>query len=207
MNNEQDILRRAQQGDSEAFRLLVEAYEDTGYTSVWPLRMCGRSGGRRRDQEAFRCAWRATSGVPRYLPLLHMALPLTTNAANRLAPPRSAIGAWMMSPSWSCRMTAPPAGTRQRRQKHSGPSAVRAGSAVEEHRQNPAAAVYAGAGLCRDRHGAGDREGTMKSHMSRAKMRLRELLDGKGNLLTAGPSYRQRSVKGGSSRDTAALTR
>ena len=34
MNNEQDILRRAQQGDSEAFRLLVEAYQTQVYLSL-----------------------------------------------------------------------------------------------------------------------------------------------------------------------------
>ena len=39
MNNEQDILRRAQQGDSEAFRLLVEAYQTQVYRLA--LRMGG----------------------------------------------------------------------------------------------------------------------------------------------------------------------
>lgn len=43
MNNEQDILRRAQQGDSEAFRLLVEAIRHR-YT-VWP---CGCAAKRRQ---------------------------------------------------------------------------------------------------------------------------------------------------------------
>ena len=42
MNNEQDILRRAQQGDSEAFRLLVEAYQTH---TVWP---CGCAAKRRQ---------------------------------------------------------------------------------------------------------------------------------------------------------------
>ena len=41
MNNEQDILRRAQQGDSEAFRLLVEAYQTQVYRLA--LRMCGEA--------------------------------------------------------------------------------------------------------------------------------------------------------------------
>ena len=39
MNKEQDILRRAQQGDSEAFRQLVEAYQTQVYRLA--LRMCG----------------------------------------------------------------------------------------------------------------------------------------------------------------------
>lgn len=44
MNNEQDILRRAQQGDSEAFRLLVEAYQ----TQVYRLAL--RDGAAKRRQ-------------------------------------------------------------------------------------------------------------------------------------------------------------
>ena len=51
MNNEQDILRRAQQGDSEAFRLLVEAYQTQVYRLA--LRMCGEAAADDVTQEAF----------------------------------------------------------------------------------------------------------------------------------------------------------
>ena len=85
MNNEQDILRRAQQGDSEAFRLLVEAYRTQVYRLA--LRMCGRSGGRRRDPGGVSRRMAGTAGVPRHLPLLHMALPPNHQRRHRLAPP------------------------------------------------------------------------------------------------------------------------
>ena len=64
MNNEQDILRRAQQGDSEAFRLLVEAYQTQVYRLA--LRMCGEAAADDVTQEAFLAAWRhfRSSAVP-----------------------------------------------------------------------------------------------------------------------------------------------
>ena len=63
MNNEQDILRRAQQGDSEAFRLLVEAYQTQVYRLA--LRMCGEAAADDVTQEAFLAAWHfRSSAVP-----------------------------------------------------------------------------------------------------------------------------------------------
>ena len=41
MNNEQELIRRAQRGDGEAFRQLVEAYQTQVYRLA--LRMCGES--------------------------------------------------------------------------------------------------------------------------------------------------------------------
>ena len=79
MNNEQDILRRAQQGDSEAFRLLVEAYQTQVYRLA--LRMCGEAAADDVTQEAFLAAWRALPefrGTCRFSTWLYR---LTTNAA------------------------------------------------------------------------------------------------------------------------------
>lgn len=87
MNNEQDILRRAQQGDSEAFRLLVEAYQTQVYRLA--LRMCGEAAADDVTQEAFLAAWRALPEF-RGLPLLHMALPPDHQRRHRLAPPGEA---------------------------------------------------------------------------------------------------------------------
>ena len=79
MNNEQDILRRAQQGDSEAFRLLVAAYQTQVYRLA--LRMCGEAAADDVTQEAFLAAWRALPefrGTCRFSTWLYR---LTTNAA------------------------------------------------------------------------------------------------------------------------------
>ena len=98
MNNEQDILRRAQQGDSEAFRLLVEAYQTQVYRLA--LRLCGEAAADDVTQEAFLAAWRALPefrGTCRFSTWLYR---LTTNAAID----------WLR---------------REKRRKHSRPSAVR----------------------------------------------------------------------------------
>ena len=78
MRNEQDILRRAQQGDSEAFRVLVETYQVQVYRLA--LRMCGESAADDVAQEAFLAAWRALPefrGTCRFATWLYR---LTTNA-------------------------------------------------------------------------------------------------------------------------------
>lgn len=78
MRNEQDILRRAQQGDSEAFRVLVETYQVQVYRLA--LRMCGESTADDVAQEAFLAAWRALPefrGTCRFATWLYR---LTTNA-------------------------------------------------------------------------------------------------------------------------------
>ena len=49
MNNEQELIRRAQRGDGEAFRQLVEAYQTQVYRLA--LRMCGESAADDVTQE------------------------------------------------------------------------------------------------------------------------------------------------------------
>ena len=82
MNNEQDILRRAQQGDSEAFRLLVEAYQTQVYRLA--LRMCGEAAADDVTQEAFLAAWRA---LPEFRGTCRFS---TWLCRHRLAPPGEA---------------------------------------------------------------------------------------------------------------------
>ena len=57
MNNEQELIRRAQRGDGEAFRQLVEAYQTPAYRLA--ARMCGPDSAEDVTQEAFLAAWRA----------------------------------------------------------------------------------------------------------------------------------------------------
>ena len=78
MNNEQELIRRAQRGDGEAFRRLVEAYQTQVYRLA--LRMCGESAADDVTQEAFLAAWRALPdfrGDCRFSTWLYR---LTTNA-------------------------------------------------------------------------------------------------------------------------------
>ena len=79
MNKEQDILRRAQQGDSEAFRQLVEAYQTQVYRLA--LRMCGADGADDVTQDAFVAAWRALPNFRSDCRFSTWLYRLTTNAA------------------------------------------------------------------------------------------------------------------------------
>ena len=57
MMEEKDLIRRAAQGDAEAFRQLVEAYQTPAYRLA--ARMCGPDSAEDVTQEAFLAAWRA----------------------------------------------------------------------------------------------------------------------------------------------------
>ena len=63
MRDERELIRRAGQGDQEAFRQLVETYQAPAYRLA--LRMCGGDTALAEDaaQEAFLAAWR---GLPRF---------------------------------------------------------------------------------------------------------------------------------------------
>ena len=61
MMEEKDLIRRAAQGDAEAFRQLVEAYQTPAYRLA--ARMCGPDGAEDVTQEAFLAAWR---GLPQF---------------------------------------------------------------------------------------------------------------------------------------------
>lgn len=57
MMEEKDLICRAAQGDAEAFRQLVEAYQTPAYRLA--ARMCGPDSAEDVTQEAFLAAWRA----------------------------------------------------------------------------------------------------------------------------------------------------
>ena len=57
MMDEKDLIRRAAQGDAEAFRQLVETYQTPAYRLA--ARMCGPDSAEDVTQEAFLAAWRA----------------------------------------------------------------------------------------------------------------------------------------------------
>ena len=175
MNNEQDILRRAQQGDSEAFRLLVEAYQTQVYRLA--LRMCGEAAADDVTQEAFLAAWRALPefrGTCRFSTWLYR---LTTNAAiDWLRREKRHRG---MDDVTELELPDDgPSPQDQAEQAETQQAVRRALSLLLRYMQELDYAEIAAA--------LEISEGTVKSRISRAKMRLRELLDGSGNLFDGG---------------------
>ena len=188
MNNEQDIICRAQKGDSEAFRTLVEGYQ----TQVYRLaaRMCGESAADDVTQEAFVAAWRALPsfrGDCRFSTWLYR---LTTNAAidllrrekrHRNADDITELDLSDDGPS-----------PQELAERGETQEAVRRalGQLSEEHRQVLLLRYMQELDYGEIADALEISEGTVKSRISRAKGRLRELLDGGGNFSAAGAVLR-----------------
>lgn len=184
MNNEQDILRRAQQGDSEAFRLLVEAYQ----TQVCrlALRMCGEAAADDVTQEAFLAAWRALPefrGTCRFSTWLYR---LTTNTAiDWLRREKRHRG---MDDVTELELPDDGPGPQDQAEQAEAQQTVRRALSrlSEEHRQVLLLRYMQELDYAEIAAALEISEGTVKSRISRAKMRLRELLDGSGNLFDGG---------------------
>ena len=175
MNNEQDILRRAQQGDSEAFRLLVEAYQTQVYRLA--LRMCGEAAADDVTQEVFLAAWR------RFSTWLYR---LTTNAAiDWLRREKRHRG---MDDVTELELPDDGPSPQDQAEQAEAQQAVRRALSrlSEEHRQVLLLRYMQELDYAEIAAALEISEGTVKSRISRAKMRLRELLDGSGNLFYGG---------------------
>lgn len=183
MNNEQDILRRAQQGDSEAFRLLVEAYQTQVYRLA--LRLCGEAAADDVTQEAFLAAWRALPefrGTCRFSTWLYR---LTTNAAidclrreKRHRDTDDLEGVELPDGGDTPQELAERSETQ---------TAVRAALSAlsEEHRQVLLLRYMQELDYSEIAAALAVSEGTVKSRINRAKARLKEILSGGGNLSAA----------------------
>ena len=173
MNNEQDILRRAQQGDSEAFRLLVEAYQTQVYRLA--LRMCGEAAADDVTQEAFLAAWRALPefrGTCRFSTWLYR---LTTNAAiDWLRREKRHRG---MDDVTELELPDDGPGPQDQAEQAETQQTVRRalGQLSEEHRQVLLLRYMQELDYAEIAAALEISEGTVKSRISRAKMRLREL--------------------------------
>ena len=193
MNNEQDILRRAQQGDSEAFRLLVEAYQTQVYRLA--LRMCGEAAADDVTQEAFLAAWRALPefrGTCRFSTWLYR---LTTNAAIdylRREKRHRAAGdiAELELPDDAPTM-------QELSERAETQSRVRRALSClsDEHRQVLLLRYMQELDYGEIAAALEVSEGTVKSRINRAKARLRELLSDTGNLSAAASVLQAETVE------------
>ena len=188
MNNEQDIICRAQKGDSEAFRTLVEGYQ----TQVYRLaaRMCGESAADDVTQEAFVAAWRALPsfrGDCRFSTWLYR---LTTNAAIDLL--RREKRHRNADDITELELSDDGLSPQELAEQGETQEAVRRalGQLSEEHRQVLLLRYMQELDYGEIADALEISEGTVKSRISRAKGRLRELLDGGGNFSAAGAVLR-----------------
>lgn len=203
MNNEQDILRRAQQGDSEAFRLLVEAYQTQVYRLA--LRMCGEAAADDVTQEAFLAAWRALPefrGTCRFSTWLYR---LTTNTAiDWLRREKRHRG---MDDVTELELPDDGPGPQDQAEQAEAQQTVRRALSrlSEEHRQVLLLRYMQELDYAEIAAALEISEGTVSPASAGPRCGCGNCWTAAGTFLTVGPSYRQRSVKGGSSRDTAAL--
>lgn len=180
MNKEQDILRRAQQGDSEAFRQLVEAYQTQVYRLA--LRMCGADGADDVTQDAFVAAWRALPNFRSDCRFSTWLYRLTTNAAidclRREKRHRDADDLDGVE--------LPDGGDtpQEAAERTETQTAVRSALSAlsDEHRQVLLLRYMQEMDYGEIAVSLGISEGTVKSRINRAKARLKELLSGGGNL-------------------------
>ena len=184
MIEEKELIRRAGQGDQEAFRQLVEQYQAAVYRLA--LRMCGGDAALAEDaaQEAFVAAWR---GLPRFRGDSRFSTwlyRLTTNAAidclrreKRHRDADDLDGVELPDGGDTPQESAERSETQ---------AAVRRALSVlsEEHRQVLLLRYMQELDYSEIAAALGVSEGTVKSRINRAKARLKELLSG-GNLSAA----------------------
>ena len=184
MIEEKDLIRRAGQGDSDAFRQLVETYQAPVYRLA--LRMCGGDAALAEDaaQEAFLAAWR---GLPRFRGDSRFSTwlyRLTTNAAidclrreKRHRGTDDLDGVELPDGGDTPQETAERSETR---------NAVRAAlcQLTDEHREVLLLRYMQELDYGEIARALRISEGTVKSRINRAKARLKELLSG-GNLSAA----------------------
>ena len=183
MKNEREIIRRAQRGDSEAFRLLVEAYQTQVYRLA--LRMCGEATADDVTQEAFVAAWRALPafrGDSRFSTWLYR---LTANAAIDLLRREKRHRGGEDITELELPDDAPT--PQELSERSETQEAVRRamGRLSAEHREILLLRYMQELDYGEIAAALEISEGTVKSRISRAKARLREVLDGSGNLSAA----------------------
>ena len=182
MRDERELIRRAGQGDQEAFRQLVETYQAPAYRLA--LRMCGGDAALAEDaaQEAFLAAWR---GLPRFRGDSRFSTwlyRLTTNAAiDWLRREKRHRG---MDDVTELELPDDGPGPQDQAEQAEAQQAVRRalGQLSEEHRQVLLLRYMQELDYGEIAVALGISEGTVKSRINRAKARLKELLSGGGNL-------------------------
>lgn len=171
--NEEEALRRCQQGDREAFRTIVERYQDVLYGTAF---LMTGDPARAEDlvQEAFVAAWR---GLGRFDPrrplkpwLVRILVNKTLTAQRRRSLPVVPLDEASTHTSGS--------GPDEAAIQHERHQALRQAlaSLPAEHRQALLLRYFTGLTVPEVAHALGWREGTVKSRLHRALRHLRDAL-------------------------------
>ncbi|MCS7207565.1 MAG: sigma-70 family RNA polymerase sigma factor [Dehalococcoidia bacterium] len=171
--DEQEAIRLCQQGDREAFRTLVERYQDILLGTA--LLMTGDPAlAEDLVQEAFLAAWQGMGGFDTRRPLKPWLVRILVNKAlNTLR--RRGQPAVPLDAATTHSALADPTEVALRRERH---HALREALATlpSEHRQALLLRYYTDLTVPEIAHALGWREGTVKSRLHRALAHLREVL-------------------------------
>ena len=197
MNNEQELIRRAQRGDGEGFRQLVEAYQTQVYRLA--LRMCGESAADDVTQEAFLAAWRALPdfrGDCRFSTWLYR---LTVNACTDILRRRQRRSGLDEPLDQAEALPARGPGPQEAAERKELRSAIEAGLRQLPEDYRTALILREIQQLSYEEIAAatGVELGTVKSRISRGRGLLRKFLTGPGNLSDSPASNRIETGKGG----------
>ena len=193
MNKEQDILRRAQQGESEAFRQLVEAYQTQVYRLA--LRMCGADGADDVTQDAFVAAWRTLPNFRSDCRFSTWLYRLTTNAAIDYLRREKRHRAAGDITELELPDDAPTMQELSERAETQSRVRRALSRLSDEHRQVLLLRYMQELDYGEIAAALEVSEGTVKSRINRAKARLRELLSDTGNLSAAASVLQAETVE------------
>ena len=185
---EQVLVMRAQRGEQDAFRVLVERYQGLVYTLA--LRMVARpEDAEDAAQEAFLAAWKALPKFPHGRQVFHLALPADGERRHRPAapPPKDSRSQSLEDEEAPLQLSDPAPGPEEHAQAAERRAALqRAISALSENHRKIL--------LLRAVNGLDYQEigqmleltpGTVKSRLARARRELRDKLIEMGNYFPA----------------------
>ena len=184
-SREQQLVSAARDGDMDAFEALVHLYEKRVFALT--LRMCGNpEDAAEAAQEAFLAAWQGLAFFRGEASFSTWLYRLTTNAAiDWLRREKRHRG---MDDVTDLELPDDGPGPQDQAEQAETQQTVRRalGQLSEEHRQVLLLRYMQELDYAEIAAALEISEGTVKSRISRAKMRLRELLDGSGNLFDGG---------------------
>lgn len=185
MRDEEGLVRLARKGDSDAFAQLVRLHEKRVYTLA--LRMAGNpSDAEEIAQEAFLAAWRGLPAFRMDSSFSTWVYRLTSNACIDFLRrgKKRAADVPLCGDGWDFTLPDDAPGPYEAAERRELREAIRRGMEALSPEQRQILALREFQGLSYEEIGAvlELEQGTVKSRIARARLRLREVLTAEGNL-------------------------